>query len=844
MHAQSQTSTPELLAPAGDWEALRAAVANGANAVYFGLPQFNARYRAANFTLDELPAVMRYLHDRGVKGYVAFNTLIFADEWPEVVAYLNQLRAAAVDAVIVQDWGLAWLIQQLYPDLVVHASTQTTQTEPRGIRLLSMLGIQRVILARELSLADIRTIAAQASMPVEVFVHGALCVSYSGQCLTSEALGGRSANRGHCAQACRMPYELHVDGVRRDLGDRAYLISPQDLAAPELVADLVASGVSSLKIEGRLKGGPYVAATTKLYRDALDAAIRGLPYRAPAGQMRDVEQTFSRGLFHGFLDGVNHQITTPARFPKHRGVRLGTVARREFPWLIVRMDHADGTLEEWIKPGDGLVFDEGRPEEEETGGRVFAVKEIASSQGGRWVRLQMDRHQVDPRNVEEGAIVWKTDDPAVRKRLEQTYAKDKPIQRVGLRIVVRGVSGAALSIAAATQDGRHAQAAWEGPLQPAKQHPADLHQLREHLGRLKETPFELIEVVSEIDDAVLIPPSVLNRLRRQLVAQLQKQTQVHAARPAAVSVETVDALRKQVLAVSEVGSTEPARLHVLARTLDQVKTLSEYQPRQGMPRPEQIYCDFEDVRRYRQAVAMARDHGLQIGLATLRVIKPGEETWLRLMAECEPDFILVRNLAALAYFRENTPHLPLVGDYSLNVVNEFSAAWLKSQGLARMVPGYDVNWHQLSALLQTAPSDWFEVVIHYFMPMFHMEHCVFAAFLSTGQDYRDCGRPCDRHRLDLSDHQQAHFPVIPDAGCRNTVYNSLPQSAAEFLPRMLQLGLRHFRLELLRESGDDIIRLWELYQEVLQGRDDGRNAWRKVRGLNQIGVTRGTLQLL
>ena len=247
---------PELLAPAGDWESLRAAVANGADAVYFGLSNFNARHRATNFTLAELPEVMAYLHQRNVLGYVAFNTLIFSDELADAAEFLRGIVAAGADAVIVQDLGLVRLIRRLAPGLPIHGSTQMTLTEPRGIEFVRRLGVERVILARELSLDDIRRITARTTMPVEVFVHGALCVAYSGQCLTSEALGGRSANRGQCAQACRMPYELIVDGEVRETGDRAYLLSPQDLSAHDLIDPLVKLGVRSFKIEGRLEERP------------------------------------------------------------------------------------------------------------------------------------------------------------------------------------------------------------------------------------------------------------------------------------------------------------------------------------------------------------------------------------------------------------------------------------------------------------------------------------------------------------------------------------------------------------------------------------------------------------
>jgi len=252
--------SPELLAPAGDWDSLRAAAANGADAAYFGLEVFNARRRATNFKLDELPGVVAYLHERNVKAYVTFNTLIYTDELPQAVEYAAAIAQAGADAVIVQDLGLARLIRRLAPTLPIHASTQMTQTEPGGLDFLRGLGVSRVILARELSLTEIERVARATAMELEVFVHGALCISYSGQCLASESLWGRSANRGLCAQACRLPYRLVVDGRTAELGEREYLLSVPDLAAYDRVADLVRLGIAGFKIEGRLKSAPYVAA--------------------------------------------------------------------------------------------------------------------------------------------------------------------------------------------------------------------------------------------------------------------------------------------------------------------------------------------------------------------------------------------------------------------------------------------------------------------------------------------------------------------------------------------------------------------------------------------------------
>src|SRR5882724_8818532 len=336
--AQTARRVPELLAPAGDWECAKAAVENGADAIYFGLEKFNARMRAHNFTETDLPKLMEFLHRRGAKGYVTFNTLIFENEIAQAEAYLRAIVAAGVDAAIVQDVGVCRLIRALSPDFPIHVSTQMTITSAAGVEFARELGCNLVVLARECSLKEIEkirfashtstaephaarppttdgvrpspgaaalmsrkaltsssalnlsNIAAReagaedrhtpaeqvpSALPLEVFVHGALCVAYSGQCLTSEALGGRSANRGECAQACRMPYDLIADGKEVPLEGRKYLLSPQDLAGLELIPELARLGVASLKIEGRLKSPEYVANITRVYRNALDELLHG-----------------------------------------------------------------------------------------------------------------------------------------------------------------------------------------------------------------------------------------------------------------------------------------------------------------------------------------------------------------------------------------------------------------------------------------------------------------------------------------------------------------------------------------------------------------------------------------
>jgi len=834
---------PELLAPAGDWDAMRAAVANGADAVYFGLSNFNARHRATNFTLEELPKVISFLHGHNVRGYVTFNTLVFSDELPEAMRFVQAVAAAGADALIVQDLGLTRLISRMCPNLPIHGSTQMTLTEPLGIEFVRKLGVQRVILARELSADEIRRIAHKTDVPVEIFIHGALCVSYSGQCLTSESLGRRSANRGQCAQACRLPYELIVDGSVRDLGDKAYLLSPQDLAAYDLIDELADAGVASFKIEGRLKSAQYVAATTQTYRAAIDALAEQKPFQIPQTQSLDLAQSFSRGFSHGFLDGVDHQELVHARFPKSRGLRIGRiVGRTPRGAVLIETDRPSGIHSPngivtggELKIGDGIVFDEGRPGEDEAGGRIAMV----TRRKPNTFEITLENNGVT-RFVGENAIVWKTDDPASRKRLEETYSRDRIVRRVSVHAWVEANIGSLLQVRLRDEDGHEVSVQWDQPLQTAQKFPLTEQLFREQFGRMGDTPFELTRV-DGLPSTAMAPKSVLNDLRRRAVEQLLT-SRTDANRSVIGDAEAISNFRFEI---SEwypltAGPVVTPQVHVLVRSLVQLQAALEWAPPEGVDRAG-VYCEFEDIRLYKQAVTSARAAGVPIGLATVRIIKPGEEGLLKQVADCTPDMVLIRNLAGLSWFTTHAPAIPLVADYALNIANEITADLFARHGVVRMVPSYDLSWTEMSAMLKRISPGMFEAVVHQHMPMFHMEHCVFCHTLSNGTSYRDCGRPCDVHRVELKDRAGAAHPLVADVGCRNTVYNAAAQSAAEFIPRMRELGLQHFRIELLRESASEVGPLLDRYAQVLSGKDDGHETWRQLRVINQLGITRGTL---
>jgi putative protease len=817
---------PELLAPAGGWDCLKAAVANGADAVFFGLPRFNARIRADNFTEEELPEVIDFCHRHGVKAYVTLNTLVFTGELEDVADYLRLLNRCGVDALIVQDVGLVRLAAAIVPELPIHASTQMTLTSPQGVEVARGLGITRAVLARELSLRELKRFDP-SRMPLEVFVHGALCVAYSGQCLTSESLGQRSANRGECAQACRMTYDLIVDGILRDLGDRRYLLSPQDLAAVNEIPKLLEYGVTSFKIEGRLKSPEYVAAVCQVYRKAIDAALAGREKNdahtgvdhdahtghvaaADASDRYQLEMAFSRGLFSGWMHGVNHQELVHARFGKKRGAFVGTIAE-------VHSDYIAFETKVPLRPGDGVVFDTGGDTDREQGGRIFEI---------RGSRFYFRHGHLDPRRLKVGDRVWKTNDPELDKRLRNSYAgRIEPRKAEPFDVTVSGRIGEALTI-----ESSGIMVGSVIPLEEARTAPLSEEKLRAQLSKTAESGLELRTMTLSLTGNVILPLGEINRMRRDLIERLLVAQ--NAPRPE-LPGSWCDLFTRSAPAVVAVPSTRSS-LRVLCRSMEQLEAALEC----GI---EEIYADFEDIRRYKEAVALVRACGSsRILLATPRIQKAAEEGFFKLIENAAPDGVLIRNLGAITHFAGTD--LLCVGDFSLNVANPLTAQFFMAGGLERVTISYDLNIAQVLDFLRGAPPEWFELTIHQHMPMFHMEHCVFAAFLSEGTDHTNCGRPCDRHRVHLKDRVGMQHPLRADVGCRNTLFNATAQTGAGYFRELHAAGLRNYRVELLEENAEQTTVILKPYQALLSGATEGNDLWRSLRARVQLGVTKGTLE--
>ena len=836
---------PELMSPAGGWPQLKAAIEAGADAVYFGLNHFSARAKVG-FDLSELAEVMQTLHRRSVKGFVTFNTLVFDHEIDAAKEAIVQIAAANVDAIIVQDVGIAQLANQIAPKLAIHGSTQMSVTSAQGVELAASLGCSRVVLGRELSLTDMRKIASQTDVELECFVHGALCVSYSGQCFSSEAWGGRSANRGKCAQACRLSYDLIVDGEQRDLGPYRYLLSPGDLYTIEQIPELVEIGIACLKIEGRYKDSEYVALTTRAYREAIDLAMLGVPNDDAAEEKNELEQIYSRGLGAHFMSGVNHQDVVIGRAPRHRGMRVGKVTAIDFRSVDVEFEHE-------INLGDGLVFDAAdwrSPDEPEEGGSVYGVKKIRPNV----VRLEFEHGKLNFDRIRVGDLVWRTHQPSVVKSLKSVTKASKPVFTRPIDFEVSAALGHPLRISVHHESGLTASFESETPLEAAAKRALDDETLVEKLGRLGGTAFHLGEIRRTEKDEVFVPTSLLNDARRQLVEALSEQLAQQKPKdhhpPSGRVGEAGEGVDESVVNSEKLSETLPspasrtssltlpergcAKLHLLVRTAEQLDAAIAC-------RPDSITLDYLELYGLRPSVKKIAAANITARVASPRILKPTEQNIIRFLIslECE---ILVRSGGLLQdLLKTDIDHNLLIGDFSLNAANRLSVETYRQMGLSRITPTYDLNAQQISDLAELVDPAGIEVIAFSHLPVFHTEHCVFCRFLSEGTDNTNCGHPCETHRIAVRDAEGREHPVMADVGCRNTVFGAEAQTDPTAIADWQAAGITNFRLEFVYQSQGQITAITDAFRSHVDGMTMASDLAKILRENSPQQTTKGSL---
>ncbi|WP_337170603.1 DUF3656 domain-containing protein [Gemmatimonas aurantiaca] len=822
---------PELLAPAGTLDAVRAAVANGANAVYLGASMYNARDEGAQLSLDELGQACAIAHARGVRVYLTFNVLIKPHELNEALSYLGECIDRGIDAAIVQDLGVVRLIQQVYPQFEVHGSTQMTVHDVAGAQVMQKLGLERVVLARENTLEDIRAIReAVPDLGLETFVHGALCISYSGQCFMSGMISERSANRGSCAQSCRKDYTLNDDLTGETL-DTGYLISTKDLAAHDHLEAIAKLGIGCLKVEGRKKKPEYVATVTKAYRGWLDGIARGEEGRAPSiEEVEPLVQIFSRGNTGGMYGGRQGREYITRTQPDNRGLTIGTVVGQEGGDLVVEVTRP-------LAVGDGLGFESPEPASAASiGGTVQRVRTVGTRDGAEDAGERLHRQVITvrsglrPTRVADGWRVVRTSDVTLLSNAQASYANVSVPDRVGLaRVDVRcfGHAGGPLKTLWRTGD-IEVTVRGEVMLAPASKRALDMTQLREQLGRLGGTPFKLGAVdITGLGEGLFLPVSELNRLRQDAVEQLEQQLGWAQLSDAAVRTARIEECVAHVPIAADtmpivppmVPSAVPAETPHALRAI--VYDLAAAREAAAGGATEIVFDPFlRHPAPPRSRVIALRDElaeqGIGLRLRTPTIVRPEERRqiapWLALELP-----LLSGHLGLMHEFGATRD---VIADYATNVFNQHTAATMFEFGASRVVASIELTVDELQMLVAPWGGAGFDVLVYGRPEGMTIEHCVLsAAFDRVPTTCRDL---CvQKHpQVSLTDPAGYTFGVATDSACRNRLLHSRPIDGSEYLPALWSQGIRGYQM-VFNVPGDPVQALVRAYREALDALASG-----------------------
>ncbi|MZP30843.1 peptidase U32 [Heliobacterium undosum] len=851
---------PELLAPAGSMEALRAAVENGADAVYLGGKRFGARQYASNFDMEELREAVAYSHRRNVRIYVTVNTLLDDEELDALPEYIGDLYEAGVDAVIVQDMGALRVIRRLLPDWEIHASTQMTTSNVEGARLLAAQGVNRVVLARELTLDDIAQVAKESGAEVEVFVHGALCIGYSGQCLMSSLIGGRSGNRGRCAQPCRLGYGL-VDDAGRELVDRQkvgqHLLSPRDIMTLDLLPELVQAGVRSLKIEGRMKRPEYVATAVRQYREALDRLApdrEALPGQA-ADAERALRQIFNRDFSAAYLRGNPGRELMSYKRPNNRGLFLGRVTSADSRRGQVSID-----LEEPLGVGDEIEAWVTR------GGRTAVkVQRLWVAGETQEQALPGEEAFVEWRgNLRPGDRIFKIHDEALEARARESYQRPGDERRFPLTAHVRAYVGEPVTVEFRDAEGRSGRGSSAEPAQEAVKRPLTEAVLQEQLGRLGNTPFRLDGLTIEGDGKAMIPLSQLNEARRQAIEELESLRSAGMQRPPIDEARWRQALGELGLAGRSAGRSDfAAKRHATPLLVAAVEGMTALKTALSAGIDEVLlsvegYRHGEPFRSGDEAAALklCREAGVSTAIALPRLFRPEQRSnvadSIRRWHEAGARQFLIANLGFLEGLRE-LEGVKVRADFPLWVFNGQAAQFLAELGVAECTVSPELSLAQLKALSRHGltrasvhPSQ-AEIVVHGSLPMMVSEYCATGALLGGRTLDKPCDNACRRHReLYLQDRLNFRFPLYTDAFCRMHVMNPKDLSLLENLPDLLSLGFKRLRVEGRTENAGWLKSVLPIYRKAIQAAATGRwdkgrvREWRaELEQVHPAGYTKG-----
>jgi len=850
---------PELLAPAGDWESLVAAVQNGADAVYLGGKSFNAREGAENFDLEGLARAVEYAHVRDVKVYVTVNTLVSDDELGEAAKYILYLHNTGADAVIMQDLGLMRLIRRVLPSLEIHASTQMTVHNTFTVETLKETGVRRVIPARELSLDEIAALKRETGMEIEVFIHGALCVCYSGQCLMSSMIGGRSGNRGRCAQPCRLEYVL-VDEKGRPLADPEktgrHLLSPRDLNLSRHIPELIAAGVDAFKIEGRLKRPEYVATVVRIYRELIDRALEEEEsYKVASEEIRQLAQVFNRGFTPGYLHGCLGRSLMSYKRPNNRGIKLGRVSGYDAVNGLVEIKLQEplgcgDIVEIWVSKGGYIrisvkkIVVNGKLVKRARAGTVAKIP--LRGPGERWSpekgrNVPSEKRRGGP---SAGDRVFKVFDALLREKARKSYASPRELKSIPLKFYVSARPGEPLKICVEDPDGCSGRAETSTVCRPAEKEPLNRDFLYRQLNRLGNTPFVLGELycdfgkrTSPAGEGVMVPVGEINRARREAIKELEKnRIEVRKKVPVApeefnkrlqrafVETLTVDNAVSEAEKSCAGGGCDKIRLSVTVTDLASLRAAVNAGADMIYFGGESFYSKGAvSIADIRAGIEYCKENEACMVLSSSRILKDAElekfHHIMEQMANQGVSGVQAGNFGVLKLARRIG--LPVYVDFALNIFNRFTVDYLRDLGAVGVTLSPELTLQQVKKIvglhkersLYIEPA--VEVLVHGAVPLMVSEYCAVGSLLGGLDDSGTCAGPCSDVHCGLKDRMGVIFPIEVDNNCRMHVFNSRELCMIDDLGKLAEAGVDVVRVEARKEGPAYVAETVKAYRLVL-----------------------------
>ena len=774
----------ELLAPVGSFDSLKAAVQNGANAVYLGGKDFSARASANNFDREELKEAVKYAHIRDVRVFVTTNTLIKQNELEDFVEYAKFLYDIDVDAIIMQDIGAAMLIHELLPDFELHASTQMVAHSLEDVQYLESIGFKRVVLARELTVEEIKYICDNTNVDIEIFVHGALCVCYSGGCLMSSMIGNRSGNRGRCAQPCRQKYTMIDISTGEEIHNNGdYLLSTKDLNTIEEIDKIIDTGVLSLKIEGRMKKPEYVATVIKSYRDAIDEYETTKKVNISDETMEDLYTIFNRKFTKGLILGEVGDEVMNSNVPNNQGLYVGKVVdyNKKAKRLKIKLE---GTL----KKGDGINLGGG------TIGRIIKGKDITQI-GYKGETIELDFIGEAKKNQ----LVFKTSDTDLIDRAQKTYTQDKEFAKslIDAEISIKLDSYPELRLIDKNENIVTVQG--DKLVEKALKVALSEEKIETQIKKLGNTPYEIDQLKINLDEGVSMPISLINQMRREAIELLDN------ARISVKGRMYKDNDIKYSPKIYSRNADNKSKIRVKVNNIEALKSILNLDI-------DMIY--YEDVSTIEQAMTMANANNKKLIYSAPRIVRNREYKRLEKSEEYCKDHVQISALGQVKYYKENSESVKFDVDYYLNPFNSETINHYKKEGAETVCISQELNLHEIKETTQYTDLE-IETVAYGYIPMMLSEYCPMGVVARSCKKDKRCAY-CKESKYVLRDFKGEEYRVSQDIFCRSTIYNSSANCLINNLDELSEAGINIFRLDFTHETPELIEKITESFIDVIE----------------------------